>query len=146
MLWLSSKVIALSRSCSINIDIQLGDSNTKDDGLWDSGDIVGASFSLENQSVASADETVGIDLVYRQLYRMKFSQQPIMASWGVPANLNDNGVPNEGWMLPTAGYYRGPVRITNLKWDGNKGENATIQISLKGVGPVEEVGASGSGI
>ena len=45
MLWLGNKVVALSKSCSLNIDITLGDGNTKDDGLWDSGDIVGASWT-----------------------------------------------------------------------------------------------------
>lgn len=146
MLWLGSKVIALSKSCSINIAVELGDGNTKDDGLWDSGDIVGASFSLENQSVASADEAVGIDLVYKELYQMMLSDNPITASWGVPSNINVNGLPNEGWRLPSGGYYKGPVRITSLNWDGTKGSQSTISVSLQGVGPIEPVeGGSGSG-
>lgn len=146
MLWLGAKVIALSKSCSINIAVELGDGNTKDDGLWDSGDIIGASFSLENQSVASADETVGIDLVYKELYNMMLAENPITASWGVPSNLNANGLPNEGWQLPTSGYYKGKVRITSLNWDGTKGSQSTIQVSLQGVGPIEPVeGGSGSG-
>ena len=146
MLWLGAKVIALSKSCSINIAVELGDGNTKDDGLWDSGDSIGASFSLENQSVASADETVGIDLVYKELYNMMLGENPITASWGVPSNLNANGLPNEGWLLPTSGYYKGKVRITNLVWDGQKGSQSTIQVSLQGVGPIEPVeGGSGSG-
>ena len=146
MLWLGNKVIALSKSCSINIEVQLGDGNTKDDGLWDSGDIIGASATLENQSVASADESVGIDLVYNELYKMQFQENPIEASWGVPSNININGLPNEGWQLPQSGYYKCKCRITNLNWDGQKGSQATIQVSLKSVGPVESVEAgSGSG-
>lgn len=145
MLWLGTRVVALSKSCSINIEVQLGDGNTKDDGLWDSGDIVGASVSLENQSVASADETVGIDLVYNELYDMMMQDNPITASWGIPSNINVNGLPNAGWLLPTSGYYKVKARITNLNWDGSKGSQSTIQISLKGVGPVEKIDGSGSG-
>ena len=66
MLWLGNKVVALSKSCSLSIDIQIGDGNTKDDGLWDSGDIVGASWTMDNQSVDSADAAVGTDRAGRR--------------------------------------------------------------------------------
>lgn len=146
MLWLGTKVIALSKACRITIQNEVGDGSTKDDGMWSSGEIIGSSFSLTNQSVASASETVGIDLVYKDLFKAMTSGEPIVCSWGVPSNLNANGIPNEGWQLPASGYYKGLAVITNLDWDGTKGSESTIDISLQGVGPVEMVeGGSGSG-
>lgn len=144
MLWLGSKVVALSKSCSLNIDIALGDGNTKDDGLWDSGDIVGASWTMENQSVDSADETVGNDLVYDELFEAMLANEAITVSMGIPSNASNDEVPSSGWLRPASGYYSGKARITNLSRQGDKGSQGSVNISLKGVGPLKKV-TSGSG-
>ena len=144
MLWLGDKVVALSKSCSLNIDITLGDGNTKDDGLWDSGDIVGASWTMENQSVDSADETVGNDLVYDELFEAMLANDALTVSMGVPSNASNDDVPASGWLKPTSGYYSGKARITNLSRQGDKGSQGSVTVSLKGVGPLRKV-TSGSG-
>ena len=144
MLWLGDKVVALSKSCSLSIDIQIGDGNTKDDGLWDSGDIVGAGWTMDNQSVDSADAAIGTDLVYDQLFEAMLAAEPIIVSMGVPSNASNDDVPASGWLRPTSGYYTGKARITNLSRSGDKGSQGSVTISLKGVGPLKKQG-SGSG-
>jgi len=147
MLWLTtaqgSKVIALSKSCSLSLDFQTGDGNTKDDGLWDSGEIVGAGWTMENQSISSADASVGNDLVYDQLLDLSIAGQSIDVSIGIPGNLSDNGVPSAGWQKG-ASYRHGKALITSVRLEGAKGSDSALTISLKGVGPLYKAG-SGSG-
>ena len=143
MLWINGKVIALSKSCSINSDYQVGDSNTKDDGLFAGGSIVGASWTMENQSVASASETAGNDLAYEALKRLADAGQPVEVSVGVPSNINNDGVPDAGWQR-SAHYEYGQALITNIRREYAKGSDGSISISLQGVGPLK-FQSSGSG-
>ena len=143
MLWIGNKVIALSKSCSFSLDLQTGDGNTKDDGLWDSGVIVGASWTMENQSISSADATVGNDLVYDELLDMSIAGQPLTVTMGIPGNLTNEGVPAAGW-TKGASYRHGQALITSVRLEGAKGSDSSLTISLKGVGPLQKAG-SGSG-
>ena len=143
MLWIGNKVIALSKSCSFSLDLQTGDGNTKDDGLWDSGEIVGASWTMENQSISSADATVGNDLVYDELLDMSIAGQPLTVTMGIPGNLTNEGVPAAGW-TKGASYRHGQALITSVRLEGAKGSDSSLTISLKGVGPLQKAG-SGSG-
>lgn len=143
MLWIGTKVIALSKSCSFALDFQTGDGNTKDDGLWDSGEIVGAGWTMENQSISSADETVGNDLVYDQLLDLSIAGEAIDVSMGIPGNLNNEGVPAAGWQKG-ASYRHGKALITSVRLEGAKGSDSSLTISLKGVGALLKAG-SGSG-
>lgn len=143
MLWIGTKVIALSKSCSIDNTYQVGDSNTKDDGLYSSGSIVGAGWTMENQSVASASESVGNDLAYKELKQMADAGQPVDVSVGVPSNLNNDGVPEAGWQR-SAHYEYGKAIITGIRREYAKGSDGSITISLQGVGPLKFM-SSGSG-
>ena len=143
MLWISNKVIALSESCSFSLDLQTGDGNTKDDGLWNSGEIVGASWTMENQSISSADATVGNDLVYDELLDMSIAGLPLTVTMGIPGNLTNEGVPAAGW-TKGASYRHGQALITSVRLEGAKGSDSSLTISLKGVGPLQKAG-SGSG-
>lgn len=143
MLWLGIKVIALSKSCSFALDFQTGDGNTKDGGLWDSGEIVGAGWTMENQSISSADETVGNDLVYDQLLDLSIAGEPIDVSMGIPGNLSNEGVPSAGWQKGSS-YRHGKALITSIRLEGAKGSDSALTISLKGVGPLLKAN-SGSG-
>lgn len=144
MLWIGTKVIALSKTCSFSLDLQVGDANTKDDGLWDSGDVVGGGWTMENQSVNTADASVGNDLVYEELLDMAVAGIPLEVSMGVPANINQNGVPSEGWQRGAV-YRHGKALITNVRNEGAKGSDSGLTISLKGVTALYKAG-SGSGI
>lgn len=143
MLWIGNKVIALSKSCSFSLDLQTGDGNTKDDGLWDSGEIVGAGWTMENQSISSADATVGNDLVYEELLDMSIAGLPLEVTMGIPGNLTNEGVPSAGWQKG-ASYRHGKALITSVRLEGAKGSDSSLSISLKGVGPLQKAG-SGSG-
>lgn len=139
MLWLNGKVIALSKSCKVNFSASTVDSETKDDGTWDAKEIGSRTYTISNESVYSADKDRSNDLVYRDLYKMYLSDDPIDITFGIAANKSDKGVPEEGWEEPTGDYLKGKAQITALDFDGTKGNKGAISISLQGFGMMELV-------
>jgi len=139
MLWIAGKVIALSKSCSINLAAIVGDSNTKDDGAWDGGEVVGFNWSATNQSVDSADEEVSNDYVFDELFDLMIAGEPVKITFGRPTNATDGGVPEAGWTEPTTSGYQGNALITALDRTGDKGSNASISINLQGVGELKKL-------
>lgn len=134
MLWLNSKVVALSKSCKVNMTAATVDSETKDDGTWNAKEIASRGYTISNESVYSADKDRGNDLVYRDLYKMYLSDEPIDITFGIPSNKTSEGVPAEGWAAPTGDYLKGKALITALDFDGTKGSKGAISISLEGYG------------
>lgn len=137
MLWLGGKVIALSKSCKLNLTASTADSETKDDGDWDAKEIISRGFTMSNESVYSADKNRSNDLVYKDLFKSFISDEPIVATFGIAANKSKEGLPEDGWKVPTDDYFKGNVVITALDFDGTKGSKAAISISLQGYGKLE---------
>lgn len=150
MLWVktalgTAKVIALSKSCTLSVSAQKSDGNTKDDGNWSSGSIVGLSWSASNQSVDSADQSVSNDMVYDELLALMIAGTEIEVSVGIPSNASNNDVPAGGWLRPSTGYWKGSALITNVDRGGDKGSAASVTVSFEGNGPLTKV-TSGSGV
>ena len=141
MLWLSGKVIALSKSCKFNMTATTVDSETKDDGDWTAKEIASRGGTMSNESVYSADKNRANDLVYRDLYKAFLNDEPIEFSFGIAKNANKKGVPEEGWQAPESDYLKGKSLITGLDFDGTKGSKGAITISLETYGAVELVEA-----
>lgn len=139
MLWLNEKVIALSKSCKVNFTAATVDSESKDDGTWDAKEIGSRGYSISNESIYSADKERANDLVYRDLYKMYLSDEPIDITFGIAQNKTDGGLPEGGWMAPTGDYLKGKALITGLDFDGTKGNKGAISISLQGFGKMELV-------
>lgn len=135
MLWIDSKVIALSTSCKINLVANTTDSATKDDGFWDAAEIGSMGWSATNESVDSADKDRTNDYVYDKLFDLFVAGQPVDITVGIPTNKDDKGLPEAGWTAPTTGtFYSGKAQITALDRDGTKGNNASVSVSLTGYG------------
>ena len=139
MLWLDGKVIALSKTCKVNMTASTVDSETKDDGSWNAKEIISRGYTISNESVYSADKDRSIDLVYRDLYKMYLKDEPIDISWGMPSNKASDGIPEDGWIAPTGDYLKGQALITGLDFDGTKGSKGSISISLEGYGKLNYV-------
>ena len=137
MLWIGGKVIALSKSCKLQLKANTVDSESKDDGDWEAKEIASRGGSMSNESVYSADKDRSNDLVYRDLFKYYIAGEPIELSFGVAKNANKEGVPENGWEAPTSDYLKGKVLITGLDFDASKGSKAAITISLETYGKVE---------
>lgn len=138
MLWIDGKVVALSTGCTINLSAETSGAETKDDGMWTAPEVVGMSWTANNESVDSADEERTNDQVYAQLFDLFVAGEPVEITVGVPTNKNNTGLPEEGWTAPTQGY-GGKALMTALDRTGNKGSNGSISVSLQGVGALEKL-------
>ena len=141
MLWIGGKVIALSKTCKLNLTASTVDSETKDDGDWTAKEIASRGGTMSNESVYSADKDRTSDLVGKDLFKMYISDEPIEFSFGIAKNANKKGVPEEGWKAPESDYLKGKALITALDFDGTKGNKGAITISLGTYGAVELVEA-----
>ena len=142
MLWIGGKVIALSKTCKLNLTASTVDSETKDDGTWTAKEIASRGGTMSNESVYSADKNRTSDLVGKDLYKMFISDEPIEFSFGIAKNANKDGLPESGWEAPTSDFLKGKALITGLDYDGTKGNKAAITISLETYGKVELVEAA----
>lgn len=136
MLWIGGIVVALSTTCSVEVNANTEDSGTKDDGIWDASNVTGLSWNLSNESVAAKDNAATAQS-YKELLKKMLAKEPIDVTFGIPTNQSDNGVPEAGWTAPTDDGYKGEALITSLKLDAAKGSKAKITVSLKGVGALE---------
>ena len=139
MLWLGGKVVALSKSCKLNMTATTVDSETKDDGDWTAKEIASRGGTMSNESVYSADKNRTSDLVGKDLFKMYISNEPIEFSFGIAKNASSKGVPEGGWEAPTSDYLKGKALITGLDFDGTKGNKGAITVSLETYGAVELV-------
>lgn len=139
MLWIGGKVVALSTKCTLQLAMSTTDSATKDDGIWNSPETGNLSWNAANESVDSADTARTNDLVYDQLFDLMVAGLPIDVTVGIPANKNNNGVPEAGWVMPSAGTYQGKALITALDRDATKGSNGSISLSLQGYGALKRL-------
>lgn len=134
MLWLGGKVVALSTSCSLNLEGQTQDAATKDDGVWNDTEISNRSWNVSNESFDAVDETRTTDHVFDDLFDLFVAGTKVDVTVGVPTNKAADGVPEDGWAEPTAKCYKGKAVITSLSRTGAKGSNGSVSVSLSGCG------------
>lgn len=143
MLWIAGKVVALSKSCKLDISVATVDENTKDDGMWDAPGAGGMSWSMSNESVDSAEQGRNNDMVYDDLFELMVEGAPVDVTFGSPSNVSDSGLPESGWTEQTSAgtspTYKGKALITSLSRTGEKGNRASVSVSLQGVGAITRV-------
>lgn len=138
MLWINGKVVALSKSCGLNIAMATVDASSKDDGIWDVPEAGNMSWNSNNESLYSADKDREIDVVYDDLFELFAAGVPVDVSVGIPSNVNNDGLPVTGWAMPE-GVYKGKALITALDLNGAKGDSGSVTVSLTGHGKLEKV-------
>lgn len=123
--------VALSTNCTISMNAETTDSKTKDDGIFSAADISGINWEITNESLHTVEART-IDWTYDTLFAKMVAAQPVTVVFGVPTNANTTGVPQAGWTSP--GTYTGEALITSLELNGPVDADATVSISLTGVG------------
>ena len=141
MLWVGGKVIACSKSCKLSFKASSVDSETKDDGEWDAKEIASRGCTISNESLYSADKNRSVDLVFRDLYKLFLSNEPIEFTCGIVQNKNAAGIPEGGWKAPTSDYLKGKAVFTSLDLDASKGSKASMSVNMESFGAVELVEA-----
>lgn len=136
MFFVNEKATALATSHKLNLNAETSDAASKDSGFWDESIITKMSWDGSTDSLVSAEE--GVDS-YDVMYDKFIAGEPVDIIHGIPANKTNDGVPEEGWKVPTGTYYKGKALITSLTRNDDVGSNSTMSISWKGVGKLEKV-------
>lgn len=144
MIFVAGKATALATSHKLTLTAETGDAASKDDGMWDESIVTKMGWEASTEALVSADADVES---FDSLYDAFIAGEAVDIILGVPANLTNDGIPENGWASPAtkAGqkYYKGKALITSLDRTDAKGSNSTMTAQFKGQGKLEK--ATGAG-
>lgn len=145
MIFMGGKATALSTSHKLTLSAETSDAASKDDGMWDESVVTKMSWEASTEALVSADpEVESFDTMYDKF----IAGEPVDVVLGIPANLSNDGVPEQGWSSPATKpsqiYYSGKALITTLERTDAKGSNSSMTVSLRGQGKLDKkTGAGG---
>lgn len=135
MVFVNGNATALATRHKLTLNAETSDAASKDDGMWDESVITKMSWEASTEALVSADAEVES---YDALYDMFIAGEEVTLVCGIPTNITNDGVPEEGWTAPSTKYYTGKALITTLDRNDAKGSNSTMSVSFKGVGKLEK--------
>lgn len=136
MIFVGGKATALATSHSLSITAETSEAASKDDGAWGSATVTKFSWEGSTEALVSMDaQTNSFDAMYEAM----MTRQPVDIVSGRPQNATDDGMPEEGWKVPTTNYYKGKALITSLQRNDPNGDNSTMTVTFTGVGKLEKV-------
>lgn len=134
MVFVNDKAIALATNHTLKLTAETGDSSTKDSGDWGDEEITKMTWEATSENLCSADESVNS---YEQLLDLMLTREPVEVKVGIPTNITNDEVPEEGWTVPQK-YYGGSALITDIQLNAQNGDNATMTITLTGKGQLKK--------
>ena len=135
MVFVNGNATALATSHKLTLNAETSDAASKDDGMWDESVITKMSWEASTEALVSVDADAES---YDALYDMFIAGKEVTLICGIPTNITNDGVPEEGWTAPSTKYYTGKALITTLDRSDAKGSNSTMSVSFKGVGKLEK--------
>ena len=149
MLFVDGKSIASATNHTLTISSDTEDINTKDTGfgLWTTTQIKSMSWTVSSENLISTyytdDEKDG-EYTYTKLFDMMVAREPITVTFAVRSGANlDYTYRDEQTtaMTPLANDgFTGTVLITNITYNANVGDNASMTIEMSGCGALHRVG------
>lgn len=129
------KTIALATSCKLSLSGESVDVASKDSGHWTEKMMKKLSWSASSDNNFSADENInGYDVLFDAWVKM----QPIKICVGIPANIDSDEMPADGWSAPNK-TYEGSALITGIELNAADGDKATFSVTLDGTGSLKRV-------
>lgn len=138
MIFVNNNPTALATSHSLTITAETSEAASKDDGAWGAATVTKFSWEGSTEALVSMDENANS---YDSMYDAMMTRQPVDIISGRPSNATDDGVPEEGWKVPTTKMYKGKALITSLQRNDPNGDNSTMSVTFTGVGKLERVNA-----
>lgn len=134
MVFIDNEPIALSTSCSLSLTASTSEAASKDDGLWENSTITKLSWGIKVDALVGESKNS-----YNKLKSAMKAKKPVDVVYGVPNNLDENGVPEDGWAAPTTDYEKGKALITSLERNDPNNDNSTMSAEFKGVGELQDI-------
>lgn len=135
MIFVNGKATALATSHKLTISAETSDAASKDDGMWDEAVVSKMSWEASTEALVAAD---GTSESFDAVFDLMLQKEPVTLVMGVAGNITNDGLPEDGWTVPTKNYYTGQAIITSLDRTDSKGSNASFSASFRGVGKLEK--------
>ena len=138
MVFQGGKATALATSHKLSLTADTSDAASKDDGMWDEATVTKMSWEATTEALVSSESK---DNNFEGLFDAFIAGVPVDIVLGVPTNITNDGVPEEGWTAPSTTaqtYYSGKALITSLERTDSKGDSSKLTAQFKGVGKLEK--------
>lgn len=137
----SMKSIAYATSHTLDIQGDEQETSSKDSGKWKDSQITKFGWTATSENLCSG---VGVNDAFGILFTKMISREPIDVHMTVAEDANnDAGAPETGW-TPTAGMgLKGKARVKGISLNAPDGQNATMTVSLTGIGKISLDGNTG---
>lgn len=129
----SGHSIAYATSHVLTVNAETVDINTKDHGVWGGSEVNKITWEISSDNLYTDD-------AYDTLFNMLLAKQAVDVYFGHKTETGTGTVVDgdyDYWSKGT-GCYTGKAYITSLVANANSGENATLQVTLKGAGKIEK--------
>ena len=100
MIFVDGKAIALATSHTLTLNAETSDTASKDSGMWDDSEVTKLSWEASSESIGSADEETPVEISYETLLDKCMAGEKVPIICGIPTNVTNDGVPEEGWTAP----------------------------------------------
>lgn len=129
----SGHSIAYATSHVLTVNAETVDINTKDHGVWGGSEVNKITWEISSDNLYTDD-------AYDTLFNLLLAKQAVDVYFGHKTETGTGTVVDgdyDYWTKGT-GCYTGKAYITSLVANANSGENATLQVTLKGAGKIEK--------
>lgn len=129
----SGHSIAYATSHVLTVNAETVDINTKDHGVWGGSEVNKITWEISSDNLYTDD-------AYDTLFNLLLAKQAVDVYFGHKTEKGTGTVVDgdyDHWTKGT-GCYTGKAYITSLVANANSGENATLQVTLKGAGKIEK--------
>lgn len=126
------RAFAAAKECSYSISTEMGESTSKDSGLWKEAYPTKISWSAKTSGLVMLNHTLSPNALITKMESMS----PIKLRFAKVTEVNSpEGVPTEGW-TPSAkeDHLEGSAFLTTFETSASDGDNATYSASFEGTG------------
>lgn len=116
------------------MSVETVETSSKDNGgKWVEKSARKISWTCDTENLYSNE---GEGLTFDDLFTKLVAREPVDLIFSLEKNYTTkaDSVPEDGWLAPETGYYKGKAIITSLQANAPNGDNATFTASFEGVG------------
>lgn len=142
MVFLGGKSIAVATSHTIDINMEVKQTSSKDSGgKWETNEAGVLSWSAKSENITSAGKA---GLTYDDLVDLMIERKPVHLVLA-PKQGDGDEVPEEGWSAEPGKGREGDAYITAVSKSDPNGDNSTFSVDFTGTGKLSKVAEVAAG-
>lgn len=133
--------IAYATNHSLTLSGDTQDISSKDHGVWGATSVLKVNWEITSENLYTTED-------FDSLFDTMIARQPIDVYFGLKAEADDGRTVVDGdypYWTNAVGSYTGKAIITSLSANAPNGENATLSVTMTGVGSIRRTEAEEGG-